>query len=155
MCLQNVFIKSDREEMLAKLPEEFTIWKVVNDYGRNHKHVAFPFPGKYRYSTDCKCIPVHAGEMKFETNGIPYCLNKRYKGGGHFWLHKKDAEDWRDGDSHERVVRCRVKKKWITNVGIQDVYGIDRTVIVTSRAIFPKYIGQVTVIVANDKQENN
>jgi len=41
------------------------------------------------------------------------------------------------------------KEMCLQNVGIQDVYGISGTVVVTSRAIFPKYIGQV------DKQENN
>jgi len=141
MCLQRVFTKSEREKVLAKLPEEFIVWKVLNDYGV----IGWRLDG-CRYTTDCRSMPIHAGEMKFKTNTIGRTsTDKEYRGGGHFWLHKEAAEKWKC-DDNERIVRCRVKKKWITNVGVQDI-GMKNggVVVVAKKAIFPKYIGQMDV----------
>lgn len=138
MCLERVFTKKEREEILAKLPDEFTVWKVVANMERY-------------YMTDCRCLTIHAGEMQFKTNTIDEGGIK-YKGGGHFWLHKKDAVDWVTGywatgywatgyseGYSEKVVRCKIRKKWITNMGIQN----DGIVVIVRKAIFPKYIGQM------------
>jgi hypothetical protein len=138
MCLAKVFTKKEREEILAKLPEEFTIWKVLNDWGKDHED---EYGEEYRYTTDCRYEPVHAGEMRFVTNTIKdsgYDIS--YRGGGHFWLHKEGADEWANGD-FDKVVRCKVRKKWITNMGIQNAW----VAIVVKKAVFPKYIGQMRV----------
>ena len=135
MCLAQVFTKKEREEVLTGLSEEFTVWKVVADWGEDHKEREIEF----RYTTDCVNLPVHAGEMRFKTNTIDG-HGVKYRGGGHFWLYKKNADDWSGGIA-EKVVRCRIKKEWITNMGKQD----GRIVIVVKKAVFPKYIGQMGV----------
>jgi len=152
MCLERKYTKKGWEKILAGLPEEFTVWKVVVDHGMEYKEKWC----ESRYITDCRTLPVYGGEMKFKTNIIPvyttyaaqiasncafsdisFHAGFSYKGGGHFWLHKKDAQNWVEYP-YQRVIRCRVKKKWITTVGEQGG-GI---VIVVKRAVFPKYIGQ-------------
>lgn len=137
MCLERVFTKKEREKVLAKLPEEFTVWKVIVDDVDWNK-----YEDECRYTTDCRWLPIHAGEMKFVANIIyDRSRNIRYRGGGHFWLHKKDADEWKWAD-FERVIRCRIKKEWITNMGEQR----DGIVIVVKKAVFPKYIGQTDLV---------
>ena len=136
MCLEQVFTKKEREEVLAKLPDEFAVWKVVYkcDGGR--------------YITDCQWYPLHAGEVTFKQNIID-SDDFSYRGGGHFWLKKEAADAW-CCRGIEKVVRCRVKKEWIMNVGYQRTNLLDafhaqigNVVVVVKKAIFPKYIGEI------------
>jgi hypothetical protein len=135
MCLERMFTKKERNEVLDKLPNEFTVWKVITDWGVGHRNMY----GFDRYTTDCFHMPIHAGEMQFKTNIIKGYGNS-YRGGGHFWLRKKDAEEWIYG-KFEKIIRCKIKKEWITNMGKQN----NEIVVVAKKAIFPKYIGQMYV----------
>ena len=126
MCLDTVIRGKEKKAFLATLPDEIVVWKVV----------VLTNTG---YETDCRYVPLHSGEMKFKQNVIHIRFCSLYRGGGHFWLHKKDAEGWRDiGGFDDRVVKCRIKKEWINTIGLQ--CGI--MVLVVKKAVFPKYIGK-------------
>jgi len=124
MCLTNVYRGKEKKEFLDKLPDEIVVWKVVAKY-------------KDRYSTDCRRFPLHSGRMDFKQNIIK-TDDITYRGGGHFFLHRADAEMWGYGFAN-RIVRCKIKKEWINTVGTQD----DAVVLVAKRAVFPEYIGGV------------
>jgi len=136
MCLARVFDKKERDAVLDKLPDEFTVWKIICDWGKSKAEK------ENRYTTDCRGMTIHGGEVRFKTNTIESIDGQVYRGGGHFWLYKQDAEWWRyfrwPKNEYEKIIRCRVKKEWITNMGRQ----LDRTVVVVKRAVFPKYLGQ-------------
>jgi hypothetical protein len=127
MCLEKVYSKEKREKILSRLPGEFVAWKVVEKY-------------KGKWLTCVQLMPLHAGAVKFEQNTIKGF--NRYRGGGHFWLHYKDAKENADYDFPGKIVKCRIKKEWVNHVGSQSI-GLyeDADVIVTKKAVFPKYIG--------------
>ena len=129
MCLDRVYAKKEKQELLDSLPEEFTVWKVL--VLRHNR--------EYKYKTDCRGVPVYAGEMRFKCNVIDGSMygDPKYRGGGHFWLHKEGADYW--GCDINKTVKCRIDKRWITNIGTQDGIGI---VVVAKKAIFPKYVGE-------------
>ena len=124
MCLDYIHRGKEKKEFLDTLPDEMVVWKVVKGHDG-------------RYSTDCRDFPLHSGEVAFKQNIIETHYTA-YRGGGHFFLHKSDADSWLDPFSWERVIRCKIKKKWINTVGEQD----GAIVLVVKKAIFPKYIGK-------------
>jgi len=126
MCLNRVLGGKEKKATLAKLKDKIVVWKVLAKPIGKHDH----------YSTDCKFVPVFAGEVKFTQNIID---NSRvpYLGGGHFWLTKEGAENWGVYFT-EKLVRCTIKKSDINSIGYQCVH----LVVVVKKATFPKYIGK-------------
>ena len=135
MCLDTVLRGKEKKVALAELPDTITVWKVLLKPGWNEKE-------KGNYVTDWLLFPVYAGEIKFTQShlkGFVDCLS--YRGGGHFWLTKKGAEDWMGlRNSTEKIARCTVKKPNINAIGFQS----DFPVVVVKKATFPKYIGEKT-----------
>ena len=131
MCLDVVFRGQEKKDELAKLPDVVTVWKVVYKLDKRD------------YRTDCMFFPLHAGEVKFIQNVInTYNYNynlPKYRGGGHFFLSRSVAYSLRWDESIEKVVKCRVKKEWINNIGLQS----GAKIVVVKRAIFPAYFGGV------------
>ena len=136
MCLDTVLRRKEKKVALVKLPDTITVWKVLLkpgwDKGENNTC----------YVTDWFLFPVYAGEIKFtqlHLKGFVDCLS--YRGGGHFWLTKKGAEDWMGSHKNtEKIARCTVKKSNINAIGSQN----DFPVVVVKKATFPKYIGEKT-----------
>ena len=66
---------------------------------------------------------------------------KSYSSGFHFFKDKKAAEQAYNPEKL-KVIKCIVKKSWITAVGEQHMTGTKSTVIVAKKAIFPKCRGR-------------
>lgn len=128
MCLDIVLYSKKKKEVLAKLKDTITVWKVLRSptYGRRGGYV-----------TSWLCTPVYAGEVTFKQNSIRlYMTSRSYRGGGHFWLTKEGALDW-GVTGIEKLVRCTIKKANINTIGKQAGY----PVVVVKKATFPQYIG--------------
>lgn len=125
MCLDVVYRGKQKREALAKLPDEFYVWK----------HLMEDDDG-YWTSSDSKKDRVFAGQMKapylgpaYRTpvrHGRPLTGQKAYKSGWHAWRQKGEDE-----------IRCRAFKRHIVSIGSQ----FEDTVVVLSHITFPKKCG--------------
>ena len=141
MCLARVYRGKERKEALAKLKDVITVWKVLLPPDEEMDY----------YYTDCRSWPVYAGEVKFKQNVInkdgSFAWGPKYRGGGHFWLTREAAIEWKEMDCYMsgnkdteiyKHVRCTVRKEDINAIGEQGGH----VVVVVKKATFPKYVGE-------------
>ena len=130
MCLQVIYRGKRKKEELANLRNTIRVWKVLE-----------PCHGRFR--TDSRCVRIVAGENKFTQNIISTCGScEGYRGGGHFFIHKKDAKKWNVFMTDRRCVQCTIQKADINNIGTQEGMNFrSALVVVVKKATFPKYIG--------------
>lgn len=129
MCLDVVYRGKDKKEALAKLPDEFPVWKVLwrTENGQ--------------WVTDTCRAFCRAGEQQADFLGMSksaYPEDPRYRCGWHAFLRRKGAVGWMDGVTGAgHIVRCMAKKKHIRTIGIQTGH----VVVVLSHITFPKKCG--------------
>jgi len=134
MCLHTISNPETTKNYIAKMVEDkqglVTLFKVVarrnNDY--------WPIYGKL-ITADTKVLrPFKEGlDEAVTTKEIETEIDGCYNSGFHFFIHEMEALQFRIRD--EIVLKCKVKKEWIMTLGFQDY----KSVVVTSKAIFPKY----------------
>lgn len=140
MCMSDINSTKIQDKIKATIPEDgLKVYKVV----RVEKNAYCPI---YRYSSG----PYGSGIKNANTNQsiFIHSMRERYQAGFHFWLTKKAARygmehvgGFRQHAEEEfRVVKCIVKKEWITTIG-NDLpkWGKLARTIVAKRAIFPEY----------------
>lgn len=138
MCLDVVYRGKQKREALAKLPDEFVVWKVVRQYADgNRKPLCF--------GQDCS---LEAGEMAAPYRGG---TGEGYRAGWHANLSREGVvafvlrTGWsrvsfpyeEDGAIGIPIIKCKAKKKHIVAIGEQ----CDRKVVVLSHITFPKKCG--------------
>ena len=121
MCLSRVFTDEEMEEWLADKPEVIEVEKwvtVSSGYGSFYDTCSFAC----RYESglnQARC------ERPKETGGGKYWPYF------HFWV---KPPSWIES-STQRIIKCIVKKEWITAIGEDGL----RLSIVASQAVFPHY----------------
>lgn len=129
MCLSIVYEGKQKREALAKLPKSGYYWKaVVSSVGARFYRGPF-FGGYYKYGWN-KTIP---------TKGR---LISKYLLAYHAFRGKKDALLWIGSRSWMKLVRCKVERKDIGNIGTQSTGSLagkpQVLCIVTKRIWMPK-----------------
>lgn len=124
MCLGLVYRGKKKKEVLAKLPEMVTCWKIVQRRGNQH---------------GSKFVPEwYAGNSLFLAgwNTTKPFLGYQYKYeiAFHAFRTKKAAEKWRGDYKHTYLVKCKTRKRDIVAIGKQR----DNLCIVTKRIWIPK-----------------
>jgi hypothetical protein len=134
MCLSRVFRGKEKREALAKLPDEFPVWK----YLHNESLLGLP-----SWFTEFSLERVFAGEMRASylgkartgpgrrSNAIRSKL-RAYMAGWHAYV-KRPPSFWSRTNT-----RCVAKKKHIREIGMQD----GCLVVVLSHITFPKKCGK-------------
>jgi len=126
MCLQFVYSEERQKRILDKLPNVIEVYKVV--IYKNKKYKA-EFRPSY-FSTGLN-------KAKGTTQNVDY---GEYKRGFHSCRVISSAKERRFG--REVVVRCKIKKSWITTIGSQN--GV---VFVTDKIIMPSPRTKTKIIV--------
>lgn len=141
MCLSVVYRGKQKKEALAKLPDRMYCWKVMDE----------KFCSLWMQSG---LLQYTVGEQVFPANTISggkrlgYEL-PNYKGGGHFFRHRADAEEYKRWvvsyqlNPQIQIIRTIINKTDITNLGTDSNMNSGLT-IVARKAIFPKYVGAKT-----------
>ena len=124
MCLDIVYRGKRKKRALTKLPKSGYYWKVVIFDGKKYSSPIFSEFGSYK-------IGWNTTKPKIDYAG--------YRLAYHLYRTKKTAERMKRGVSvhggeKKVIVRCKVKRKDIINIGIQD----DGLCIVTKRIWMPK-----------------
>jgi hypothetical protein len=138
MCLTNVYTEEEKQAWLKDQPDEIVAYKVVrvSDCGS-------------RVRPPCRCHPCFYTKRNV-VDGIEYYESIEASDGRyyvplfHLFCDDKDAEDWafdfhRSGfmTGEIKVIKCKIPKAMITDVGIQQLY----TVIVTKEFEFIQCLG--------------
>ena len=138
MCLDVVYRGKQKKESLAKLPDEFPVWKMVR----------VDLNGKYRplvFGTTT--IQLYCGEMVAASGRYPV---PSYKLGWHANPSRSGtrefarANGWSTAIPEQydaqafQIIKCLAKKKHIVAIGSQDGH----VVVVLSHITFPKKCGK-------------
>lgn len=140
MCLAKVFSDDEMAEYLEAQPEVIEVWKV-----------AWALPNRKVYAP-CICfnesiesdVPFPSGIGIANNTRKISTLSQEYWSGYHSFAALEDAEyDKRVSDraflnQKNIVVKCLIKKEWITTIGEENWSG-SKIVIITSQAVFPHY----------------
>ncbi len=127
MCLDRLYSDKEKKAFLAKLPNEFIVWKLMNKRGvRDYVAVVF--------STIFKA-------------GLNITRTKRnlypsYALGYHSFFKRAPALRWRKNVEVYRTVPVKIKKRWVRFIGTQHLGDHRPVVIVTNRIICPDYISK-------------
>ena len=152
MCLSRKFALDDLRDLLNLIPKEGrVVYKIVG--------VA---RGKYYPVAINTRTPFKVGSDSADTHESVLSLyGEKYKAGFHFFQIKEEAEETlrlvrrrsKDTKANKsvranmreanellrkeyKVIECRIKKSWVTAIGVDGIDGEDIT-IVTKKAIFP------------------
>jgi hypothetical protein len=134
MCLDVVYRGKQKKEALAKLPDEFPVWKVLKMW-------------LGELVTGDRYTPVDSGELKAPYLGELDCgeldcePNGSYLAGWHAFTDAESASTYRMGS--EEVVQCAAKKCHVREIGGQYVRSSALgQVVVLSHITFPKKCGK-------------
>lgn len=126
MCLENVKSEQEKMDYIDKMDVRVDgyiwLWR-----GYTVRKDGF-LTGQYWSD------PVYEGKNTCKQRTVGYGRNK-YKSGFHCWTTRAHAKKWNDYEGDKSViVPVKVKKSWITSVGIQ------RGISVTAAAVVCKHI---------------
>jgi hypothetical protein len=132
MCLHKLLPKEQKQKILDKISREgITVYKVVRMGNLNRIYPLYRFvydefrPGKNEAKT----------HKRIAIENSPRKSKNLYKSGFHFYKTKKSAIKKQMDYSNSIIIKCIVKKSWITEIGKEH----DGIVIVAKKAIFPEY----------------
>lgn len=117
MCLHNVYSKEKQQRILDKLPNVIEVYKTVNYHNGGYRALFRNF----RFLTG-------SNKAKGTTRDVDF---GRYRAGFHSFKSLHGAKRW--GWYRKVIVKCKIKKAWITAVGCQG----DSVVFVTNKIIMP------------------
>jgi hypothetical protein len=137
------------KETINELPETITAYKVVvsNTEKEWYEPIYFSWTCTYREGLNIADTRSECESYKKVRKYLIFSKKEEnyYNSGFHFWERERDAWEYKKSmikhGSERRwlkVIKCEIKRKDITAVGKQPVYG-KGLVIVAERATFPKY----------------
>jgi hypothetical protein len=131
MCLSRVFTDEEMEEWLADKPEVIEVWKVATPLP-----FASGFAGwVFSFEDDMYKSGLDNADTKIR------CMaddNKKYYVGFHFFVEYCDLGFYKNFCAY-KIIKCYVKKEWITAIGTYDWCGREVLNLVASQAVFPHY----------------
>ena len=127
MCLDRLYTNEEKKAFLAKLPNEFTVWKVMRRLD-SHKYDAVVWSVIFKAGLNIT--------RTIENSYPPYAL------GYHSFFKREPALRWRRQHEFYRTVPVKIKKRWVRFIGTQSLGGHRPVVIVTNRIICPDYISK-------------
>jgi hypothetical protein len=144
MCLKTKLSIKEQNKITKDIGKEgIEVYKVVGIGVRGYHPLCIRNKGSYKEGID------EADGGSIYDFGIV-----SYKAGFHFYLTKKDADKALVEVNHcfvlnqlaefvfqgeYKVIKCIVKKSWITTIGEDNMSGIFATTLVAKKAIFPKF----------------
>lgn len=128
MCLSEIWTDEEMESWLAEQPEVIEVHKLIVKGEDDICYTGFGC----RQESQAAFNKANSTEKIIADNKITYWS------GFHFFTEEWDATRIIT-DGRERVVKCFIKKDWITAMGIERWGNSDSVVIVASQAIFPHY----------------
>jgi len=147
MCLATINSKEEIDEFKKTIPPEgITVYKVVNVYKEKYYplflYTSIPFRSGLNKANTTQKIRTDRW-LKYDNYIYQAYDNYIYQAGFHFFTNKEDAERYNKWHGlHYKVIKCKIKKSWITSVGMNKIgeeieeYG---QTVVTNKAIFPKH----------------
>ena len=119
MCLGVVYSEEKQKKILDKLPNVIEVYKVVRYSGKKYKAEIKNFSFLTRLNKATHTL------RNVDPGG--------YKGGFHSFKSLHGAKEWKYGGwGSELIIKCKIKKAWITAIGSQN--GV---VFVTNKIIMP------------------
>lgn len=130
--------KKTEKAMIAKLPDEFVVYKVVDtkcwaeDTGDGKGY--WPEFGRGRFKKGI-CVSDPPPRAGLPSKGPEYICHF------HSFRTVKGVKDW-GTNFHEKMVACRVKREWVTAIGKQKRH----VVIVSEKIIMPSSSDKTAIV---------
>ena len=148
MCLDMRYDKKTEKAMIAKLPDEFVVYKIVKKRGsKYHPPCVLTFTsyeiGLNEAPTSRFQIPAHGWpKIKPVRNYLPYYHCFRTKQGAMTWGRSLLQ------DKKRHVVKLKIPKKWIRAIGVQKGFYTRNyyQVIVSKKIIMPDPSDKTAVV---------
>ncbi len=145
MCLDNLWTKARIKEWLKNKPEIITAYKVVKIIEGEAYPAIYHDNGPFeKTNKEDKCSPSVAAAHVVRKDGTELSHRWRhYPTLYHMFLTKRGATRWNDR-SDEEILKCKIPKKQIVDIGIQH----DCIAIITKEFTFvegDKYFKEETV----------
>jgi len=116
MCLLRIATEAEKNEILSKLPEEFTVYKLVEGFAGNYFPPSCSKWVRYKKGINNadEHIQIKADDNQMYTSGFHFIQNKSYV---KKWAEKLD----RLYSKNYLAIPMKIRKEWIKTVGFENI----------------------------------